>query len=206
MNLNRKKREKQRYKEEILKASEKIFARKGFHDTTIQDIAKEAEFSVGYIYNFFKSKEDLYKSLTIHKFDVLINILKNIYLSKNTPKQKLINIIDSLLNIFENDTDFIRIYVRETRGQTWNVKKFLEKDFIKNQKEGQKYITSIIQDGIKQKLFIKANPVDLMLSITGILNAFIIYWIENSISLSLREKSKIIQDILFKGIELKGVK
>ena len=42
MNLNRKKREKQRYKEEILKASEKIFARKGFHDTTIQDIAKEA--------------------------------------------------------------------------------------------------------------------------------------------------------------------
>src|SRR6187399_3060713 len=44
---------------QILDASVKVFAEKGFHRATIPDIAKEAKIAVGTIYNYFSKKEDL---------------------------------------------------------------------------------------------------------------------------------------------------
>ncbi len=46
-------------RENILDAAERCFARAGFHRTTMQDICKEAGVSLGAIYVYFKSKEDL---------------------------------------------------------------------------------------------------------------------------------------------------
>ena len=44
---------------EILAAAVACFARNGFHETTIQDIAREAGLSHGAIYRYFPSKEDM---------------------------------------------------------------------------------------------------------------------------------------------------
>jgi len=46
-------------REQILRAAEKIFAEKGFHETTISDIAKGAGLSEPTLYEYFSSKEDI---------------------------------------------------------------------------------------------------------------------------------------------------
>lgn len=46
-------------REQILRAAAKVFAEKGFHATTIKDIAKEAGIADGTIYNYFKDKPAL---------------------------------------------------------------------------------------------------------------------------------------------------
>jgi len=46
-------------KEQILKAAERIFAQKGFHEATVSEIAKEARVSEGTIYEHFSTKEGL---------------------------------------------------------------------------------------------------------------------------------------------------
>ena len=56
----RKEREKQLRREEIVVAAEKIFFSKGFDLSTMDDIAEEAELSKGTLYLYFKSKEDLH--------------------------------------------------------------------------------------------------------------------------------------------------
>lgn len=203
---SRKAREKEQHLTEILGAAEKIFATKGFHKTTIQDIAKEAEFSVGYLYNFFKSKEDLYKCLVLKKSNKLVTIIKDAYKSRDNAKNKIINIINSLLSYFENDKNFFNIYVRETRGQTWNLKQFLKQNFVKRQREGQKLIIDIFKDGIKQNIFINGSPLDFMLAMTGILNAFITFWIENDVDSTIHDKAMVIQQLLFQGIVRKELK
>lgn len=43
----------------ILEAAASVFAEKGFHPTTIKDIAREAGVADGTIYNYFKNKTDL---------------------------------------------------------------------------------------------------------------------------------------------------
>ena len=55
--------EKLRRRDEIIAAAKKVFAAKGFHDTTIADVAKEAGLSYGSIYWYFDSKDDLFHTL-----------------------------------------------------------------------------------------------------------------------------------------------
>jgi len=55
----RKEREKQQRKEEIILAAEQVFISKGLEQSTMDDIAEKAELSKGTLYLYFKSKEDL---------------------------------------------------------------------------------------------------------------------------------------------------
>jgi AcrR family transcriptional regulator len=61
----RKEREKLQRANDILEASRHMFESNGFLNTTLQDVAKEAEISVGLIYRYFQSKEDIFASLAL---------------------------------------------------------------------------------------------------------------------------------------------
>ena len=55
--------QKSQRRDEIIAAAKKVFARNGFHDTTIADIAKQAELAYGSVYWYFDSKDDLFRQL-----------------------------------------------------------------------------------------------------------------------------------------------
>ena len=46
-------------REEIISAAQDLFSRKGFHGTSMPDIARAAKISTGLIYYIFASKEDI---------------------------------------------------------------------------------------------------------------------------------------------------
>lgn len=50
-------------RDQILAAAKKVFARNGFHATTIADVAKESRLAYGSIYWYFDSKEKLFHEL-----------------------------------------------------------------------------------------------------------------------------------------------
>jgi AcrR family transcriptional regulator len=64
--LRRQREKEYRYKT-ILKAAETLFAKKGYTETSIEEIAQSAEVSPGTVYFYFSNKEDL-----------LVNLLKDI--------------------------------------------------------------------------------------------------------------------------------
>jgi len=49
-------------KEQIMDAAHRVFARKGFHQATMQDICAECELSPGAVYRYFPSKDDIIRS------------------------------------------------------------------------------------------------------------------------------------------------
>ena len=55
--------DKSRRRDEVMAAAKKVFARNGFHATTIADIAKEARLAYGSVYQYFDSKEELFDAL-----------------------------------------------------------------------------------------------------------------------------------------------
>lgn len=61
--MNRKEREREFKRQEILTAALKLFAVKGFEQTTLDEIAVASEFGKGTIYNYFQNKEDLYEAI-----------------------------------------------------------------------------------------------------------------------------------------------
>lgn len=50
-------------REDILKASLSLFAAKGFHGTSMRDIARAANLTEGLIYHYFASKRDLFRAI-----------------------------------------------------------------------------------------------------------------------------------------------
>ena len=55
--------DKSQRRDEIMAAAKEVFARKGFHETTIADIAKQAGLAYGSIYWYFDSKDELFHVL-----------------------------------------------------------------------------------------------------------------------------------------------
>lgn len=54
-------------REQILDTAEQLFAERGYHETGLKEVAAKCEFSVGSIYSFFESKDDLYEQVVMRR-------------------------------------------------------------------------------------------------------------------------------------------
>lgn len=68
----RREREREAHRREILTAAERVFAAKGYEAATVEEIAREAEFATGTLYNFFSGKEEMFLAVAGHILDIMI--------------------------------------------------------------------------------------------------------------------------------------
>jgi AcrR family transcriptional regulator len=61
--LSRKQREFQRHQRDAQRAAERLLFEHSYQDITVNQVAQEAEFSVGYLYKLFSNKETLFASV-----------------------------------------------------------------------------------------------------------------------------------------------
>jgi AcrR family transcriptional regulator len=71
----RKERERENRKNQIMEAAEKIFFSKGLQNTTMDEIAKECELSKGTLYLYYKSKEELYSQIVLKILNLLYTMM-----------------------------------------------------------------------------------------------------------------------------------
>jgi AcrR family transcriptional regulator len=62
-------------KSKIIQAARQVFAKKGYHEAPMDDVAKEVGVSKGALYSYFTSKEDLLKEISLQSHQTLRNIL-----------------------------------------------------------------------------------------------------------------------------------
>jgi len=89
--------DKKQKKEHILDAALGVFVNKGFSNVVINDIAKVAGIGKGTVYEYFKSKEDLFSELLIHLFARHKNYIPKQWENGTTPEKKLRNLLSSFL-------------------------------------------------------------------------------------------------------------
>jgi AcrR family transcriptional regulator len=83
---------KKQKRNEILDYAVKLFAQKGFYQTTIDDIAKEAGVSKGAVYTYFSSKEEIFLALLDESTE---NLQKELAVNKEqSAEKKLTDLLD----------------------------------------------------------------------------------------------------------------
>ncbi len=87
--LSRKEKERQLHREEIGQVAVEMFSQKGFSNTTVQEIAKNADFSIGTVYNLFGSKERLYKFVILEAFKHIEAIIHSMTPDERSNPSKL---------------------------------------------------------------------------------------------------------------------
>ncbi|MBC2712239.1 MAG: TetR/AcrR family transcriptional regulator [Desulfosarcina sp.] len=85
----RREREKEARKKQILDAARKLLLKKGIQSTSINQIARTAELGVGTIYFYYQSKEEIFYSLQEEGLDILYRDIKTTDCREIEPDEKL---------------------------------------------------------------------------------------------------------------------
>lgn len=126
----------------ILESAVRVFAKYGFYQSTISQIAKEAGVADGTIYLYFKNKDDILVQSFSYKIKQVFERFKKEVERGQTAKDKLVNLIRHHLKVFQGDRDMAVIYQTETHQS-----KRLAEDQIK---EMSKMYLDIISEIVEQ--------------------------------------------------------
>ncbi len=203
----RKQREYEARREEILLAAERMFSQHGFFKTSMAEIAESSQFAMGTVYRFFKSKEEIYISLVEVKVEELLNLLKEATKNGTTTSEKLREVIRVKLAFADQNRDFFRIYVSEWSGFEWTVKSAFGDRVWKKYLAQIELVANLIKAGIKAGEFRKVNAKDTSLALHGMLNSTIYVWIlEAGPKESLVDKGEWLSALFLGGIEVTALK
>ena len=108
--ISRKQRETNLRKQNIIEAAEKLFLANGYEDTTMSQIANEAEFSKGTLYNYFKSKDDLYLAIGTKAYEIIIDYTKYFVESKDPGIDQLKAVGYAYYEFTKNYPDYAHIF------------------------------------------------------------------------------------------------
>jgi AcrR family transcriptional regulator len=139
----------------IAQAAIPLFEKKGFNQTSIREIADAADISVGLLYKYISTKDDIlflaYKELSDRNFDALstLNLQK-----LKTPIKKLRASMEALIKLVDEDPKkFLFLYTES---------KFLNraalKDVLGDEFRTIEHFKKIIEEGIRKKLFADHDP------------------------------------------------
>jgi AcrR family transcriptional regulator len=102
--------------QQILEGACKIFLEKGYHLTTIRDIAKACGMSMGQLYHYIRSKDDVLYLVHKHMHKVWYDYLKRSNLEQiNDPVQKLTEALNQILKFQIENKKLIQFVYSESK-------------------------------------------------------------------------------------------
>jgi AcrR family transcriptional regulator len=157
----RKEREKEQRRQQIMDAAEKVFAAKGFSAATIENIAEEAELSPATLYLYFKNKDALYAFLNLKMLKVLVKKMEGVRDRKKlSPAEKIMALEKALYEVYQYDPLNV---INVLRFQSSEELKNLSPELATQIKDGaRKYlraIAGIFEDGVRKGSFLDRHPV-----------------------------------------------
>ena len=200
----RKQREYEARRQEILAAAECLFSKNGFFKTSMAEIATAAQFAMGTVYRFFKSKEEIYISIVEAKVEELAELLDKAIAKEISSGDKLNAFIQVKLAYADRNRDFFRIYVSEWSGFEWTIKSAFGERVWKLYMAQVDLVADLIRQGIRRKEFRKIDPKDGAFALHGMLNSTMYVGIlQAKPNGSLVDKRGLVSKLFLSGIAKK---
>lgn len=155
-------------KEIIMNAAIELFAEKGFEGTSIRDLATKADVNVAMVNYYFGTKDKLFEALLEQKATFMRGRLDEI---ASNPKlseiEKVDAIVESYVGRILSQPAFHRVLHQELlMGERATLHKNIVTVFGKN----THVLKTIIEQGIKKKVFKKVDPELTMATLIGTIN------------------------------------
>lgn len=109
----RRDRDRELRRQDFLRAAEVVFARRGYHEAAMEEIAEEAGYAIGTVYRYFTSKKELYQTLLEDKAVENQKRLRPLLESGGTARERLRLLVDDELDFVRRHAEFLRVLVAE---------------------------------------------------------------------------------------------
>lgn len=187
-------------KEKILESAEKIFSERGYYDTKVYQIAELAGVSVGTIYRFYESKEELYSEVIRTKLEELESRVFRAVEGKE-PVKALESYVETVINFFEDEKQFFELFMREVGSLV--VPNEARLNLSEWYDRYANRMAEIVEEGIKQGVFREFHSKAVILAISGALKNILYASIKGFVDLKPEEIKKVLLEVVERGI-LKG--
>ena len=159
----RKQRERERRRQQIIVAAKRVFTEKGFNKATIEDIARNAELSPGTLYLYFKNKEELYASLSLRILQYLAIRVEHVKNETDLgPLEKLDALMNAMYDVYEFDPlILINMFHLQSSETLKNLSPTLLDELNELTRKSIGTIAELFEDGIKKNIFPDQHPMAL---------------------------------------------
>ena len=184
---------------ELLEAARKVFAEKGFHNATVDDIAEAAGVAKGTLYLYYRSKRAVYWAALKHGIAALLEELERRMAEEPRVQEKIRAYIRTKMLYFERHRDFFRIYFSEI-GNALAHPASVGKDFQELYLRQTRLLGPVLAEGVRRGTLRKIQPetaAHIIVDITrGAITRRLIGWSRANI----QQDIDVTFDLVWKGM------
>ncbi len=202
----RKKREREMRRQQIMVAAKRVFIQKGYEKSTVEDIAREAELSPGTLYLYFKSKDELYASLCLRVLRFINVKVDHVISEENTGyEEKQLGLLNAMKDVYAYDPLILNNMFHLQSSDTL---KTLSPDLLEEinelSRKALQSMAGMFKQGVKAGRIIDRNPLALA-DILWALFSGIVLWEESKKMISadrshLEKTFEVAFDIFGRGL------
>jgi AcrR family transcriptional regulator len=198
MKLPRRERDRLLRRADLLQAAERVFADKGYHAASMEEIATAAEYGTGTVYLYFKDKEALYIELFEEKVRELVQFIEGRMGSEEEPVQALKRLIQARMDYFDRNRSFFQIYVREginlgwSKHERWEGIRQLYESYLG-------LLTRLVRAGQRRRLLRKADPRALAIALSGMMIQLTQDWLQSKEDRPLMDQADFVLELFLRG-------
>ena len=131
----RKEREKERRRNDIIDAAEKIFFSKGVENSTMDEVAEEAELSKGTLYLYFQSKEDLQFAIFMRGIEIIMDMMNKHLSPGKNGYENLLELAETFISFSKKHKDYFELFMffLSSNLEKLNIEKAQIEKYLKEQ-------------------------------------------------------------------------
>ena len=182
-------------REEIHNSIAHLFARNGYHNTSMRDIARELNMNASSLYHYFKGKEDMLFQLMNDAMDEALVTIEEICRADILPEEKLDRVLVYYAKYFAGDLEREILLVNEMSSLKGEYRSIL----LEKERHYVHLIRSILDELAEQGKMKNMNATTALFAFFGMVH-YTIKWYNKDGPVSLDELADTFMEIFTRGI------
>lgn len=182
-------------RDEILETAAQIFSQKGFHGTSMQDIADAVNLQKASLYYHISSKQELLVEVLDQALDLLIARMEQVMASALPPDEALRKAMSTYLTTLLQRRDLAAVLLLEHRS----LEPAYHDRHIPRRDRFEQLWRDLVQQGLDAHLFNCTDPDMAVRALLGVLN-WTITWYRPEGALSAEEIAGQFADLFLNGL------
>ncbi len=189
----------QRRREEVFASAQRLFAERGYHATSVRDIAEALNIQAGSLYSHIETKDDLLFELLTEAADRFFAAIEPIVASELVPLEKLRRVIAAHVQVVTGSVESASVYSTQWR----HLSEPRRSEFTSRRDAYEQMVRSLVRDCIREGTFADVDEKFATLLILSSIN-WIYQWYRNDGPMTPEEIARKLTDMLFTGLRRAG--
>jgi AcrR family transcriptional regulator len=157
---------------QLLDAAEEVFGRKGFHATSLKEIAELAEFSVGSVYSFFENKDDLFRQIFARRGAEFMPEMAAVVGAPGAAADVLRSLVEFEVGYFRRLPSFGRLYLRFSSAAVQTGERLADELVVGNYAASMRLQAELFARGQADGTLCAGDPAVLARLLSGLVAAY----------------------------------